>query len=69
MELNAEQRAVVDSLQENILLTASAGTGKTNTMAARIARVVEEGLARPEEILCLTFTTRHARRCASGLTM
>lgn len=42
MELNAEQRAVVDSLQENILLTASVGTGKTNTMAARIARVVEE---------------------------
>ena len=58
MELNAEQRAVVDSLQENILLTASAGTGKTNTMAARIARVVEEGLARPEEILCLTFTNK-----------
>lgn len=58
MELNAEQRAVVESLQENILLTASAGTGKTNTMAARIARIVEGELAKPEEILCLTFTNK-----------
>ena len=66
MELNAEQRAVVDSLQENILLTASAGTGKTNTMAARIARVVEQGLARPEEILCLTFTNKASSRICEG---
>ena len=58
MELNAEQRAVVESLHENILLTASAGTGKTNTMAARIARIVERVLAKPEEILCLTFTNK-----------
>ena len=58
MELNAEQRAVVESLHENILLTASAGTGKTNTMAARIARIVGEGLAKPDEILCLTFTNK-----------
>lgn len=58
MELNQEQRNVVETLQENILLTASAGTGKTNTMAARIARIVGEGLAKPEEILCLTFTNK-----------
>ena len=58
MELNQEQRNVVETLQENILLTASAGTGKTNTMAARIARIVGEGLAKPEKILCLTFTNK-----------
>ncbi len=58
MELNAEQKAVVETLQENILLTASAGTGKTNTMAARISRIVGEGLAKAEEILCLTFTNK-----------
>lgn len=58
MELNVEQKAVVETLQENILLTASAGTGKTNTMAARIARIVGEELAKAEEILCLTFTNK-----------
>lgn len=58
MKLNPEQKAVVDIIDENILLTASAGTGKTNTMAARIARIVELELAKPEEILCLTFTNK-----------
>ena len=58
MELNDEQRAVVETLDKNILLTAPAGTGKTNTLAARIARIVEESLAAPGEILCLTFTNK-----------
>ncbi|MBC8585495.1 3'-5' exonuclease [Youxingia wuxianensis] len=56
--LNSQQREVVENLQENILLLAGAGTGKTNTLAYRIAAILSQKKASPEEILCLTFTNR-----------
>ena len=57
---NDEQRKVIENLSENILLYASAGTGKTFTVAHRIANVLSRGLATAEEILCLTFTIKAA---------
>ncbi len=58
MELNTLQQIVVDELEKNIFLIASAGTGKTTTLACRIANIIKKGYAKPEEILCLTFTNR-----------
>lgn len=60
-ELNAAQREAVMDLQDNILLLAPAGTGKTNTLACRIANILEQKRAEPEEILCLTFTNKACR--------
>lgn len=57
---NAEQQAVIGDLQENIILFASAGTGKTFTVARRVSRILQEGRAAPGEILCLTFTNKAA---------
>lgn len=65
--LNEKQRAVAAALNENILLLASAGTGKTNTLAYRIANILEQKLAMPEEILCLTFTNKAAREMQSRI--
>jgi DNA helicase-2/ATP-dependent DNA helicase PcrA len=42
-----------------LLIVAGAGTGKTNTLAHRVAHLVLEG-ARPDRILLLTFTRRAA---------
>jgi DNA helicase-2/ATP-dependent DNA helicase PcrA len=42
-----------------LLVVAGAGTGKTNTLAHRVAHLVLEGV-RPERILLLTFTRRAA---------
>jgi DNA helicase II / ATP-dependent DNA helicase PcrA len=42
-----------------LLIIAGAGTGKTNTLAHRVAHLVLEGVA-PERILLLTFTRRAA---------
>ncbi len=56
--LNPAQQTVVDTLDRNVLLLASAGTGKTDTIARRIAHILERKLAAPEEILCLTFTNK-----------
>ena len=50
--LNASQRAVATELNRNILLMASAGTGKTNTLSYRIANIIDQGLAEADEILC-----------------
>src|SRR6476661_6257053 len=43
-----------------LLILAGAGTGKTTTLCARVAWLIEQGVA-PERILLLTFTRRAAR--------
>ena len=65
--LNPEQQKVVDTLDRNVLLLASAGTGKTDTIARRIAHILELGLATPEEILCLTFTNKACKEMADRI--
>ncbi len=55
---NPRQREVVEDLQNNIVLFASAGTGKTFTVANRVANILAKGKASGEEILCLTFTIK-----------
>ncbi|WP_196603904.1 3'-5' exonuclease [Pectinatus haikarae] len=56
--LNDKQMEVVNELEHNVLLSASAGTGKTNTLIYRIAAIIDKEKALPEEILCLTFTNK-----------
>lgn len=56
--LNEKQQSVAKELDRNILLLASAGTGKTNTLAYRIENILTQKLAKPEEIVCLTFTNK-----------
>ena len=55
---NAQQQEVIDDLENNIILFASAGTGKTFTVANRVANILAKGNACAEEILCLTFTIK-----------
>ena len=62
--LNAEQRAAVDHVGGPLLVVAGAGSGKTWTLACRVARLVDRGVA-PERILLLTFTRRAAREMLS----
>ncbi len=57
---NPEQQAVIDELDQNIILYASAGTGKTFTVAKRVGSIIASGRALPGEILCLTFTIKAA---------
>ena len=57
--LNAEQQAAVTHDGRNLLIVAGAGTGKTTTLAARLAHLVDSGVP-PERILLLTFSRRAA---------
>jgi DNA helicase-2/ATP-dependent DNA helicase PcrA len=57
--LNPAQRAVVDHDDGPLLVVAGAGSGKTQTLAHRVAALIERG-ADPRKILLLTFTRRAA---------
>lgn len=55
--LNSEQRDAVAHGDGPMLIIAGAGTGKTRTLAARVAHLIDQGI-QPERILLLTFTRR-----------
>ncbi|HRY63599.1 MAG TPA: UvrD-helicase domain-containing protein, partial [Patescibacteria group bacterium] len=58
--LNLEQKEAVAYGDGPLLIVAGAGTGKTTVITERIAWLIEQGLAKPEEILALTFTDKAA---------
>src|SRR3954454_12251062 len=57
--LNPAQRAVVDHDDGPLLVVAGAGSGKTQTLAHRVAALIGRG-ADPRRVLLLTFTRRAA---------
>jgi DNA helicase-2/ATP-dependent DNA helicase PcrA len=59
IKLNAAQRAAACHGNGPLLILAGAGTGKTNTLAHRVAHLVLAG-ANPQRILLLTFSRRAA---------
>ena len=60
--LKAEQRDASDPT-EHVWLSASAGTGKTYVLSARVLRLLLRGV-KPDAILCLTFTKAGAAEMA-----
>src|SRR5438876_8715093 len=58
--LNPQQRAAAEHVDGPLLVIAGAGTGKTKTLAARVAALIQAGVA-PQRILLLTFTRRAAQ--------
>jgi uncharacterized protein (TIGR00375 family) len=58
--LNPEQFAAVQYNEGPSLIIAGPGTGKTKTLTSKIAWLVENHMAKPEEILAITFTNKAA---------
>jgi DNA helicase-2/ATP-dependent DNA helicase PcrA len=58
--LNEEQRKAVEHGDGPLLIVAGAGTGKTTVITKRIAHIIKQDRAKPEEILALTFTEKAA---------
>lgn len=59
--LNPEQIQAVQHNFGPLLILAGAGSGKTTVLVSRTGRLISEGLARPDQILVLTFTNKSAR--------
>lgn len=60
VELNPEQRAAVEAQEPAVACIAGPGTGKTRTLVARAAFLVEERGVKPREITAVTFTNKAA---------
>lgn len=61
ISLNKEQKEAIAYDKKPLLIIAGAGTGKTTVVAERIKYLISQDLAKPEEILALTFTEKAAR--------
>ncbi len=60
MSPDERQREAIEHLHGPMLVLAGAGTGKTTVLIQRIANLIREGHARPDEILALTYTENAA---------
>ncbi|MBN2113518.1 MAG: ATP-dependent helicase [Acidimicrobiia bacterium] len=62
-----EQRRVIAYPLQPLRVTAGAGTGKTTTMALRLAGLIQRRELEPEEALGITFTNKAAEELADRL--
>jgi ATP-dependent DNA helicase UvrD/PcrA len=54
------QREAIEHVHGPMLVVAGAGTGKTSVLIHRVARLVQQDHAKPDEILALTYTVAAA---------
>ena len=59
-KLNNDQEKAVTHSQGPLLIVAGAGTGKTTVITERVAWLIKNQLAKPDQILALTFTDKAA---------
>lgn len=68
VKYNAAQQAAIDHKGCPLLITAGAGTGKTQTLVGRLSRLMSEGVE-PSQILMMTFTNKAAKNMAERAGM
>jgi superfamily I DNA/RNA helicase len=68
LELDPDQRRVVDHESGPLLVLAGPGTGKTTTLVEAIAERIERRGADPSQILALTFSRRAAEQLRDRVT-
>ena len=67
LDLNKQQKLAVCSDERNIVVAASAGTGKTTVLVDRVMKKVLEGKADMDSLLILTFTKAAAQNMKDRL--
>jgi DNA helicase II / ATP-dependent DNA helicase PcrA len=59
--LNEKQKEAVSMLDGPLLIVAGAGSGKTKVLTSRIAHIIKQKKAYPNQILSVTFTNKAAK--------
>jgi len=62
LQPDPQQQEAIEHVSGPMLVVAGAGTGKTTVLIRRIAHLIGEGHARPDEILALTYTENAAKQ-------
>ena len=60
-DLNENQKEAVSHLDGPLLIVAGAGSGKTKVLTSRIAHIIKQHKAFPNQILAVTFTNKAAK--------
>src|SRR5665647_3525055 len=58
--LNPQQKKAVDTIEGPVIVNAGPGTGKTQILAIRIGKILQQTDVNPNNILCLTYTDNGA---------
>ena len=66
--LNKAQKEAVMHLDGPLLIVAGAGSGKTKVLTSRIAHIIKEKKAFPNQILSVTFTNKAAKEMQSRVS-
>ena len=66
--LNEAQRQAVTYLDGPLLIVAGAGSGKTKVLTSRIAHIISDKKAYPNQILAVTFTNKAAKEMQSRVS-
>ena len=67
MELTREQKEAVEARDENLLIAAAAGAGKTRTLTERVVKLLEDNACEVDELLIMTFTNAAAQEMRSRI--
>lgn len=59
--LSADQTEAIIRDEDNNLILAGAGTGKTTTISGKVAYLLEKGIAKPSDLLVISFTNNAAK--------
>lgn len=65
--LDAQQREAIVSLEDNVLVISSAGSGKTMTTVGKVRYLVDKQGVDPSKILMITFTRKAAESLSERL--